>query len=73
MVAAEVTRYEGHVAKYMGDGVLAYFGWPRAHEDAAERAVRAGLAVIQALTRSGVYRCSDPAGRAPECDRHQSR
>ncbi len=49
-VAAEVTRYEGHVAKYMGDGVLAYFGWPRAHEDDAERAVRAGLAVIQALT-----------------------
>jgi class 3 adenylate cyclase/energy-coupling factor transporter ATP-binding protein EcfA2 len=48
-VAADVTRYEGHVAKYMGDGVLAYFGWPRAHEDDAERAVRAGLAVIQAL------------------------
>jgi len=48
-VAGEVTRYAGHVAKYMGDGVLAYFGWPRAHEDDAERAVRAGLAVIQAL------------------------
>jgi class 3 adenylate cyclase/predicted ATPase len=38
-----VQRWEGHVAKYMGDGVLAYFGWPRAHEDDAERAVRAGL------------------------------
>ena len=35
----------GHVAKYMGDGVLAYFGWPQAHEDDAERAVRAGLAI----------------------------
>ena len=38
-----VSRWEGHIAKYMGDGVLAYFGWPRAHEDDAERAVRAGL------------------------------
>ena len=42
-VAGVVTRYSGHVAKYMGDGVLAYFGWPRAHEDEAERAVRAAL------------------------------
>lgn len=42
-VAGAVTRYGGHVAKYLGDGVLAYFGWPRAHEDQAERAVRAGL------------------------------
>jgi hypothetical protein len=38
-----VERWGGHVAKYMGDGVLAYFGWPQAHEDDAERAVRAGL------------------------------
>jgi class 3 adenylate cyclase len=38
-----VERWGGHVAKYMGDGVLAYFGWPKAHEDEAERAVRAGL------------------------------
>ena len=40
---------EGHVAKYLGDGVLAYFGWPHAHEDEAERAVRAGLAIIEAV------------------------
>ncbi|MGF9760120.1 adenylate/guanylate cyclase domain-containing protein [Microvirga sp. 0TCS3.31] len=48
-VAQVVRRYEGHVAKYMGDGVLAYFGYPRAHEDEAERAVRAGLEVVAAL------------------------
>ena len=48
-VAREVARLEGHVAKFMGDGVLAYFGWPRAHEDEAERAVRAGLAIIEMI------------------------
>jgi class 3 adenylate cyclase/tetratricopeptide (TPR) repeat protein len=50
-VAGEITRFEGHVAKFMGDGVLAYFGWPVAHEDEAERAVRAGLAVCDAVSR----------------------
>ena len=51
-VCAEVvSRFEGHVAKYMGDGVLAYFGWPVAHEDDAERAVRAGLAMIASIER----------------------
>jgi class 3 adenylate cyclase len=48
-VAGEIARFEGHVAKFMGDGVLAYFGWPRAHEDEAERAVRAGLSIIELL------------------------
>jgi class 3 adenylate cyclase/predicted ATPase len=47
--AGVITRFEGHVAKYMGDGVLAYFGWPRAHEDEAERAARAGLALSEAI------------------------
>jgi class 3 adenylate cyclase/tetratricopeptide (TPR) repeat protein len=50
-VAGEIGRFEGHVAKFMGDGVLAYFGWPRAHEDEAERAVRAGLAIVAAVAR----------------------
>jgi class 3 adenylate cyclase/tetratricopeptide (TPR) repeat protein len=50
-VAGEVLRYEGHVAKFMGDGVLAYFGWPQAHEDDAERAVRAGLAITATTAR----------------------
>src|SRR5436305_6513324 len=53
--AAEVvTGFDGFVAKYMGDGILVYFGYPRAHEDDAERAVRAGLAVIDAVGRLDV-------------------
>ena len=48
-VAGEVARFDGHVAKFMGDGALAYFGWPRAHEDDAERAVRSSLASIEAV------------------------
>jgi class 3 adenylate cyclase/predicted ATPase len=48
-VADVVRRFDGFVAKYMGDGVLVYFGYPRAHEEDAERAVRAGLALIDAV------------------------
>ncbi len=48
-VAARILHYEGFIASYMGDGVMAYFGWPRAHEDDAQRAVWAGLEVIAAL------------------------
>ena len=46
-VAEVVAGFDGFVAKYMGDGVLVYFGYPRAHEDDAERAVRAGLGVVE--------------------------
>ena len=49
-VAETVRRFGGYVAKYMGDGVLVYFGYPEAHEDDAERAVRAGLELITAVT-----------------------
>lgn len=48
-VAATVRRFDGFVAKYMGDGVLVYFGYPTAHEDDVERAVRAGLELIAAV------------------------
>src|ERR1700739_3756568 len=48
-VADTVRRFGGFVAKYMGDGVLVYFGYPQAHEDDAERAVRAGLEAIAAV------------------------
>jgi class 3 adenylate cyclase len=54
-VVADVVRsFDGFVAKYMGDGVLVYFGYPRAHEDDAERAVRAGLDVIDTVGRLDV-------------------
>jgi class 3 adenylate cyclase/tetratricopeptide (TPR) repeat protein len=49
--AAHVTEAGGFVAKYMGDGVLAYFGYPLAHEHDAERAVRAGLAIVEAAPK----------------------
>jgi len=50
-IADTVARFSGFVAKYMGDGVLVYFGYPEAHEDDAERAIRAGLAIIDAVRR----------------------
>src|SRR5262245_6235124 len=42
-------RFDGHVAQYLGDGVMAYFGWPRAHEDDAERAVRTAIAIREGV------------------------
>ena len=48
-VAAEIARHGGFVAKYMGDGVLAYLGYPQAREDDPEQAVRAGLAIVEAV------------------------
>ena len=45
-----IRHYDGFVAKYMGDGILVYFGYPRAHEDEAERSVRAGLDIVKAMT-----------------------
>ncbi len=53
-VAEIVAGFDGFVAKYMGDGVLTYFGYPRAHEDDPERAVRSGLGVIDAVGRLDV-------------------
>ena len=47
--ATAVTEFGGSIAKYMGDGALAYFGYPEAHEDDAERAVRGGLALVDAI------------------------
>ena len=47
--AGQLTRFDGFIARYMGDGLLVYFGYPQAHEDDAERAVRAGLAIVGAV------------------------
>ncbi|MDQ3828367.1 MAG: AAA family ATPase, partial [Candidatus Tectomicrobia bacterium] len=47
--AKVVARFEGHIAQYLGDGLLVYFGYPSAHEDDAQRAVRAGLGMVEAL------------------------
>ncbi|MFY9692932.1 MAG: adenylate/guanylate cyclase domain-containing protein, partial [Xanthobacteraceae bacterium] len=47
--AGAVARFDGYIAKFMGDGVLAYFGFPQAHEDAAERSVRAALAIVDTV------------------------
>jgi class 3 adenylate cyclase/predicted ATPase len=46
-----VTRYEGYVAQYLGDGLMVYFGWPHAHEDDAERAIRASLDIVDTVRR----------------------
>ena len=50
-IAEVITKSEGVIARYMGDGVLAYFGFPRAHEDDAEQAIRAGLALVDAVAK----------------------
>jgi Adenylate and Guanylate cyclase catalytic domain len=47
--AKVVARFEGHIAQYLGDGLLVYFGYPRAHEDDAQRAVRTGLGILAAM------------------------
>src|SRR5215469_16027740 len=53
-VTEVMTGYGGFVARLMGDGVLGYFGYPLAHEDDAERAVRSGLAIVEAITALGL-------------------
>ncbi len=50
--AGSVARFDGYIAKFMGDGVLAYFGYPQAHEDDAERSVRAALAIVDAVRQT---------------------
>jgi class 3 adenylate cyclase len=62
-VADATTRFGGFVAKYLGDGVVAYFGWPEAHDNDAERAARAGLAMVDAV---GVLNQRDGQGTPPK-------
>ena len=49
--AKVIARFEGHIAQYLGDGLLVYFGYPQAHEDDAQRAVRAGLGMVEAMAQ----------------------
>ena len=53
---AVIRRYDGHIAQHLGDGLLVYFGYPVAHEDDAQRAVRAGLEIIAATAADGLLR-----------------
>ncbi len=50
--AEVIQRFDGHIAQYLGDGLLVYFGYPQAHEDDAQRAVRAGLGIVEAMEPS---------------------
>jgi class 3 adenylate cyclase len=49
--AKVIARYEGHIAQYLGDGLLVYFGYPQAHEDDAQRAARTGLGIVEAMAQ----------------------
>jgi class 3 adenylate cyclase len=60
--AMAIARFEGHVAQYLGDGLLVYFGYPQAHEDDARRAVRAALEIIESIERAGDERLTVRVG-----------
>ena len=59
--AAVIRRFDGHIAQYLGDGLLVYFGYPQAHEDDALRAVRTGLGIVDALREPGSERGPESA------------
>lgn len=63
VVAAEIARFGGYLAKFMGDGVIAYFGWPTAREDDVQQAIRAGLAIAEAVGRIPIEGGETPACR----------
>src|SRR5262249_12439189 len=61
--AAVVERFDGHVAQWLGDALLVYFGWPKAHEDDAQRAVRVGLGILEAMETLNARLVQDPGLR----------
>jgi Adenylate and Guanylate cyclase catalytic domain len=68
--AKVIARFEGHIAQYLGDGLLVYFGYPRAHEDDAPRAVRAGLGMAEAMGQLNTRLAREgggAAGHSPGC------
>jgi class 3 adenylate cyclase len=58
--AQVIARYEGHIAQYLGDGLLIYFGYPQAHEDDAQRAVQAGLGMVEAVRQLNTHLRQQP-------------
>ena len=66
-IADLVSRFDGFVAQYLGDGVLVYFGYPAAHEHDAEQAVRAGLAILDAVRTLKTASRRDPSGARRHC------
>jgi len=61
--ATVIARFEGHIAQYLGDGLLVYFGYPMAHEDDPQRAVRAGLGIVEAIERVHLHFEQEQEGR----------
>jgi class 3 adenylate cyclase/predicted ATPase len=61
--AEVIQRFDGHIAQYLGDGLLVYFGYPQAHEDDAQRAVRTGLGMVEALDTPNRRLAQRPGGR----------
>ncbi len=61
--AEVIQRFDGYIAQYLGDGLLVYFGYPQAHEDDAQRAVRTGLGMVEALGRLNARLQSEQAVR----------
>jgi Adenylate cyclase, family 3 (some proteins contain HAMP domain) len=62
-----IQQYAGHIAQYLGDGLLVYFGYPTAHEDDARRAVHTGLGIVEAIATLNTrlmeqYGCNSPCG-----------
>jgi class 3 adenylate cyclase/predicted ATPase len=69
--ARVIARYDGHIAQYLGDGLLVYFGYPRAHEDDAQRAVRAGLGIVEALGQLNTHLAQEGLCPAPTQSRQR--
>jgi len=67
-IAEAVAPYEGYIAQFLGDGVMVYFGYPKAHEDDGERAMRAAIAVQKVVSRLrplGIFSCKPASGLPP--------
>jgi class 3 adenylate cyclase len=69
--AKVIARFEGHIAQYLGDGLLVYFGYPRAHEDDAQRAVTAGLGMIEAVRQLNTRLAQEGLRPAPTQSRQR--